>query len=85
MKKQGEKIIYDMEQKPTEGKPINASFSSSGSCLTQCIHEDKIKIGSMGCQSCTHFGGAERFAVATGGTGQYGSASETRNIYCKKD
>ena len=78
----GRIIQYDFEQKPVEGTPINAAFG--GQCHTQCPHQPKIKVGSLSCERCEHFGGREAFAVATGYSSHYGGTSEHRKIYCKK-
>ena len=87
--KQGDKIKYTFEQEPTEGTPILAAFGSA--CYTSCPHGingdigRNIMVGSLSCDRCEHFGGKDQFAVATGGTNQYGGTSEHRNIYCKKE
>ena len=73
--KEGEKIYF-------KGDAILASFSSA-QCLTPCPHGETALVGSVSCEDCKYYGGRCAYAVATGGSGLYGTADMEQNIYCK--
>ena len=81
--KEGEKIHFRRKQEPVEGDAILASFSSA-LCLTPCPHGETALVGSVSCTDCKYYGGRCAYAVATGGSGLYGTADMEQNVYCTR-
>ena len=85
--KKGDTIRYTFDDEPTEGTPIEASFSN-GQCLSKCPNDKSparlaTRVGSLSCLRCGYYAGSSPIATATGGDERYGGTTHTRKIYCK--